>query len=48
MELSPATLTGKLYGYADESGTIAEGAAYEAKNSLSILRDVKPMGCDAL
>lgn len=46
-ELSPATLTGKLYGHADESGTIAEGAAYAAKSSLAILRDVKTMSCDA-
>jgi len=47
LELSPATLGGKLYGYADESGVIAEGAPYAAKNSLAILREVKPMSCDA-
>jgi hypothetical protein len=45
-ELSPATLTGKLYGYADESGPIAEGVAYAAKSSFAILRDVKTMSCD--
>lgn len=46
-ELSPATLIGKLYGSADESGTIAEGAPYAVKSSLAILREVKPMSCDA-
>lgn len=46
LELSPATLTGTLYGAADQSGTIAEGAAFAAKSAFAILRDVKPRGCE--
>ena len=46
LELSPATLAGTLYGTADQSGTIAEGAAFGAKSAFAILRDVKPMGCE--
>ena len=47
LELSPATLTGTLYGAANESGTIAEGAAFASKSALAIMREAKPMSCEA-
>lgn len=47
MELSPVTMMGTLYGYAEGSTAIAEGDRYSIENSFYMLRKVEPMRCEA-
>jgi hypothetical protein len=47
MELSADTMIGTLYGYAEESTSIAEGKSYSIENSFYMLRQVEPMRCEA-
>lgn len=48
LELSPATMTGTFYGYAIQSTAVTEGGDYAAENTFYVLREAKPMSCEAL
>lgn len=45
LALDPATFAGKIYGSESQSKPLANGAAFEVKQALGVLAEVRPMDC---
>jgi len=45
LALDPATFAGRIYGSESQSQPLANGAAFEVKQTWSVLAEVRPMDC---
>lgn len=45
LDLDPATLEGRIYGVAIESGTLVNGDPYRSMNANNIVKEVTPSSC---